>query len=108
MSRTLLVAAITRTSQMHPDDIDAKGVYLVEGIDASLSDGDAADTALASFHAHQGIKVLDDFEFIVLDPSLRVALEADHGDDRDELDCVKIQSHFDSWMEEASRAILMT
>lgn len=101
MTRTLYIAvtATASTSNLHPDDQNAPGLYIVEGIDSSLSNGDAADTALASFHAHQGIAVLDSFNLTVLDPETKEVLEANYKDDRDELDCEKLQEEFDSWME---------
>lgn len=100
MSRTLYIAAIACTplSELDHDDREVEGLYLVEGIDASLSDGDAADTALASFHAHQGVSVLDDFEFVVLDPASQTALFPEHGEDRDEHDCVKLGDATEEWM----------
>lgn len=103
MTRTLYIAAIACTdiSDLDHDDRDVEGLYLIEGIDASLSEGDAADTALASFHAHQGVAVLDDFEFMVLDPVSKKVLDAEHGDERDEHDCVKLGDVFEDWMADA-------
>ncbi|MCP1674501.1 hypothetical protein J2T57_001603 [Natronocella acetinitrilica] len=99
MSRTLYVAVIARLAdeRLDADDVGAQGVYVVNGIDPGLSDGDAADTALASFHAHQGIGVLDDFEILVLDRSRGVVLEPDHGEERDEHDCEKVSTLFEPW-----------
>lgn len=100
MTRSLYIAAIACTplTELDHDDRDMEGLYLVEGIDSSLTDGDAADTALASFHAHQGVSVLDDFEFIVLDPSSKKALDPEHGEERDEHDCVKLVDEIEPWM----------
>lgn len=102
-TRTLYVMAVAciDSSDLDEDDKEVEGVYLVEGIDTSLGDGDAADTALASFHAHQGVAVLDDFDFIVLDPVQKIVLEPDHSEDREELECVKLGDIIENWMANA-------
>lgn len=103
MTRTLFVVATHNIdpANLHSDDHDVPGVYLVEGIDYSVPNEDAADIALASFHAHQGVKILDDFQFSVLDPVNKIALVANYAEDREELDCTKLQETLDGWMEAA-------
>ncbi|WP_304526853.1 hypothetical protein [Halomonas sp. I5-271120] len=99
--RTLYIAALptTHVDNRHPEDVDVPGIYSVNEIDADLSDEDAANVALASFHAHQGMKVLDDYEFEVIDGKAGTFLTPSFAEDVSEHDCIKI-CEFDDLPEE--------
>ena len=76
--RTLNVIATQLVDETHAADIDVAGEYAVTIIDdGKLTDGQAACAALDSFHTKIPVKVLDDFEFIVVDPETGKVMDQD-------------------------------
>lgn len=70
----VVVKPAVKESDLHNYDIGVAGVYLVNGIEAGLTDEHICETALESFHDSQGIKVLDDFHIRVVDVDRKIEL----------------------------------
>ncbi|MEJ8837645.1 hypothetical protein [Ramlibacter sp. AN1133] len=76
---TFLVNArpLVRVRELRLDDRSVRGVHLV-GVNVTVAEKSRAEAALDVFHSTVPVKVLDDFEFSVVDPASGRVLPRDH------------------------------
>ena len=84
--------------EIHEDDHGISGLYQVYDIDPTMTEMEQAESALETFHANNGIAVLDDFEITVIDPVNRKIMETGEECEFEEFSCWKISSDFEPWV----------
>jgi hypothetical protein len=100
LSMMVAVVQLCPDDEIHEDDHGISGFYQVYGIDPTMTEMEQAESALETFHAHNGIAVLDDFEITVIDPVNRKIMDTGEECEFQEFSCWKISSDFEPWVQD--------